>query len=203
MKLPQLKSLWQKKPKFYTSLDECPVLVFFKIMETGNTNLLYYENARPEPLIKVWEYLVKEYLEATKNNSVRNNQMKRNTLLKMVVKYEILCNAFVMACCDDFWESKNLTDQLGYNFKLYDIESIQRKLLEVKSAIDLKTSELIKLNSTQDSKKAFNIYETLLILGQFAGYKIDAKQTSTTEFIQISEAYKKHKTQVEQKQTKK
>ena len=53
-----------KKPKIYSSVDNCPIGIFNKVLETKDYNLLCYNGkAKPQRLLESFKIIYDEYLK--------------------------------------------------------------------------------------------------------------------------------------------
>lgn len=196
-----------KAPSIYSGCSELPMSIFIDCLASMDLRLLLKprsKNARPEELSKAWDNIFYEYIDLVRDP----DQMYALGLMRDIALLESELNlTSYMVTYLSITYSKEIEDSLkrmGYriafkaNDPTHNTKELERLIKQRKLRILMMTQKKKLLEDHQEkqkkgSKTDKSDYDKVLAeLSAFQGYRLDMKMMSVSEYVAISNRYKKH-----------
>lgn len=179
----------------YLGIGDMPIYNFDKVLQTNNLSYLVVGwNERKEfkfmPIetLKRWNEIYNLYCEKTANNDTLNLYSLTSEIGYLEMRYTAIY-ALVANLCEEYKEEigRRLNKWgIPFNIKgkiVEQLETLERYLRIAKQNIDLKTRKLNALK--EDEGESMSILQQKIKLERVTGLKIDLKQTSVEEWIEL------------------
>lgn len=176
----------------YDSLDIIPVVIFFKIAETGDFNLLSNENTDPAFLETIWNRLFEEH--ETRQKSTES--LKMFTIQKEIAALESDLK-FVLGAisCLEFSFDQELIDRLKklrYIIRTdstenyyEDLQFAFRASKGIQQKLKVYKDQLPKEKEAIESFEKFTIYDTMAFYTSVMGYDFDYNTVTYSKFYAV------------------
>lgn len=176
----------------YNSLDNIPIIIFFKIAETGDFYLLSDEVSDSDKLESIWISLIKEHEE-------RQNRKESDKVFKMQleiaaleVEYEFVSGAIYSLGFEKNNELIEMLKKLRFIVRTdstenyyNDLEFIQRASKSFELKINHIKSMMPKQEESKTENNKFSIYDTMASYTRIMGYDFDYETVSYSKFYAI------------------
>jgi hypothetical protein len=184
--------------KHYSSINDCTLEIFISVLITGDVKkLVRYGFFRSKKLVKAWDNIFDEYLK--ENNSgayvsllrkMKDVAMSKNKIrlsVAVVRNLELKYNETMIECLRI----------LGYRYRFdkknpeqyfQDLEKVKK---EIKNLTIINRELEEKLRGKEKETVKEQDFDSLLVeLGRFQGYRLNKKEITVSEFIQMLKNYK-------------
>ena len=166
----------------YDSPDIIPAKIYFKILETGEVELLSTEIKDFEKLVAIWEKINDEYVSENKNQKQDKSFDLYKRIESLSAKYEAIKLSVKVIKYQDDQELKDLLIKYGYKFSSDEEKDLDRILRESES-LQIKIENLKNQLPKVDTKKKLSFDETVLSYAAFTGYGfIDTNKITLTQY---------------------
>lgn len=188
------------KPKYYDSCNDLPLYNFIKLLSTKDLSYLVI-SGKPKNLPEVWDKVFNEYVQLT--GSEKQTQILALTKEVAYLGNKIfMVNSVIYSLRIQYSEELvGVLKKLGFtislnvkNLKDYErqLDLLSTRLKSTISIYEKKAEELKKINSSDDNET--NIESQYLgwltELSKFQGYRLNPKDITVTEFVNILNNYK-------------
>lgn len=176
----------------YKDLDFIPVVIFFKVADTGDFSLLSDENKDPEYLEELWNKLFSEHELRQKSTE----SLKMFTVQKEIAALKSDLN-FVLGAiaCLEFSFDQELIDRLKklrYIIRTdttehyyEDLEFAYRASKGIKHKLKVFEDQLPKEQESKESFEKFTIYDTMAFYTSVMGYDFEYNTVTYSKFYAI------------------
>lgn len=176
----------------YNSLDSIPIIIFFKIAESGDFSLLSNEDSDIEKLEEIWLDLIKQHEERQNTKETDKFFKMQLEIAALEVEYEFVSGAIYSL---GFEKNDELIEMLKkfrfivrtdstenyYN----DLEFIQRASKSFELKMNHIKSMMPKADESKEKNNKFSIYDTMASYTRIMGYDFDYETVSYSKFYAI------------------
>lgn len=176
----------------FDSLDKIPVVIFFKIAETGDFTLLTDEEIEIEKLEEIWLKLFKEHESKNKTKESEKEFRLDTEISALESEYKFVLGAVYSLGFERDDELIEMLKKLRYIVKTdstdsyYDsLEMIQRASSGFNLKISNLRSMLPKIDESKKDSEKLSIYDTMASYTRIMGYDFDYEKVSYSKFYAI------------------
>lgn len=166
----------------YDSPDIIPAKIYFKILETGEVELLSTEIKKFDKLIEIWEKINEEYVSENKKQKQDKSFDLYKRIESLSAKFEAIKLSVMVLKYQDDQELKDLLLKYGYKFSDDEEKDLDRILRESES-LQIKIENLRNQLPKVDNKKKLSFDETVMSYAAFTGSGfIDTNKITLTQY---------------------
>jgi len=184
MKLNLLRSRKNQKEenKRIHSIDTMPLLVFIKIMDTGNiTGMVIEGKYTDDEVSEAWDELQNRYSDLVGGQSVIDYMIKSSRVVKAQSKLNALVGIQTIWFLDKKFCNEKLKE-LGVRAK--NLKQLNARIHNTKNQLEIHLKEL-----TEDTDKKTDYYELIAIISQNTGANIDIQKDTLRMFSSHLKTY--------------
>lgn len=167
----------------YDSPDIIPAKIYFKILETGEVELLSTKIKEFDKLVEIWEKINEEYVSENKSQKQDKSFDLYRRIEILGARYESIKLSVIGLKIEDDQELKDLLIKYGYKFSDDDEEKDLDRILRESESLQIKIENLRNQLPKVDTKKKLSFDETVLSYAAFTGSGfIDTNKITLTQY---------------------
>lgn len=176
----------------YDDLDKIPIVLFFKVAETGYFSLLSDEITDLQELENIWLKLFNEHQSRNSNKESDKEFRLEKEISALEAEYTFVCGAIVSLgfeinddLISDLKEKRYIVRTESTDAYYDSLELIQRSSKSFKIKIDHIRSMMPKKDENKKETEKFSIYDTIASYTRIMGYDLDYETVSYSKFYAV------------------
>jgi len=165
----------------YNSIDNLPIVIFFKIIETNDLSLLNAD--KPQ---EVWEKIYEEYKAIDPNNTINKTVRLKRQIDGLTANYRAVRIAVELLKKQKDSELIEMLQSNGYTLTKQNFNSDLDTIVRESKALMLQV-ETLKDELPETTTKGADIFKVLASFSSILGFDFDYNKISVRKYLAVKE----------------